>query len=271
MIPLRKQRFCRCCRKLSPQFWPSVCTLNLHFFSLSLSSFALLHLLECLTNSDTEHEHLKSATHTKRKNNFDQNTKYLMTQRKIYKAKAKATFIEEEIENRWFSWFARVRESNFILFVTNRIETSKKKVCFFAMQQQHSAFILDYINGHKKSPWSTAHSMHKCIQLDERGAEELKCLKMVFSLRRRENGEKCAIIVITAYLSHFESFSLLCLWFYSVLFCTIWSFSLSLTFHIKCVNGFASLCVLNFAEIEIPIFNVAFKVLQKPIMALAKM
>lgn len=53
--------------------------------------------------------------------------------------------------------------------------------------------------------------MHKCIQLDERGAEELKCLKMVFSLRRRENGEKCAIIVITAYLSHFESFSLLCL------------------------------------------------------------
>lgn len=70
------------------------------FFSLSLSSFALLHLLECLTNSDTEHEHLKSATHTKRKNNFDQNTKYLMTQRKIYKAKAKATFIEEEIENR---------------------------------------------------------------------------------------------------------------------------------------------------------------------------
>lgn len=68
-------------------------------FFLSLSSFALLHLLEFLTNS--EHEHLKSATHTKRKNNFQQNTKYLMTQRTIYKAKeAKATFIEEEIENR---------------------------------------------------------------------------------------------------------------------------------------------------------------------------
>lgn len=98
------------------------------------------------------------------------------------------------------------------------------------------------------------------------GVEELKCLKMVFSLRRRENGEKCAIIVITAYLSHFESFSLLCLWFYSVLFCAFCSEFFSF-FHIKCVNGFASLCVLNFAEIEIPIFNVAFKVLQKPIMA----
>lgn len=85
--------------------------------------------------------------------------------------------------------------------------------------QQHSAFILDYINGHKKSPWSTAHTA--CTSERNWGElrKERKCLKMVFSHCRRETREKCAIIVITVCL--FIAFWVVFVTLYVILFCFV--------------------------------------------------